>query len=365
MLDIPETMSALVTTGDGDFELKRIHVPRPSPSDVLLKVAAVAQNPTDWKTLFLHRQPGNVLGCDASGTVVQIGSDVTPGARKMGERVAAFVHGGISPNGAFAEYVVVPADLVIPIPATMSFEEGAQVALASFTACQCLYQTLQLRIPFALALDSPSQGAAQAEPQPTEILIWSGTSAVGQYAIQLAKLSGLHVVTTASPKNFDLVRSLGADQVFDYGVSKTPREITRATDGRLSIAMDCISQGGTPNQVSVSLSPDGGTIATLLPYTSRKKGVRTEFVLAYSIFGKAIEFPFSFPANPEHRRNAATYAKMISALLFKNAIKPVPVKLLPHGLGSVSDGFEYASAGKVHAEKLTYKIADTPGLATI
>ncbi|KIJ41536.1 hypothetical protein M422DRAFT_172135, partial [Sphaerobolus stellatus SS14] len=200
---------------------------------------------------------------------------------------------------------------------------------------------------------------------PRDILIWGGATATGQYAIQLAKLSGLRVISTASPKNFEFLKSLGADEVFDYSDSKTARKVSQLTGGRLKHAVDCISDGMTPNQVSTCLSKEGGTIATLLPYQSKKPGVKTELVLLYSINGKALEFPFPYPAHPEHRDNGVEYYKMITRLLVENLLKPCPVKLISSGLAGVREGFDYMKQGKVHAEKITYRIADTPGIKDI
>ncbi|KAJ7910296.1 chaperonin 10-like protein [Mycena leptocephala] len=343
-------MKALVTVGDGSCQLQDVKIPSLGADQILVKVVAAAQNPTDWKTLLLHTLPGNILGCDFAGIVVELGLEVPIDLRKIGERVAGVVHGGIGPNGAYAEYVAVDAALVIAIPDKVTFENAAQLGVACFTVCQTLYQCLGLPTPL------------QPVSVPKDILIWSGTSATGQYAVQFATLAGLRVISTSSTKNIDFVKSLGADEVFDYADSKTPKRILSATGGALKYAMDCISEGMTPNQVSMSLGKEGGTIATLLPYESRRKGVKTVFILAYSIFGKTVEFPFSFPANPEHHENAKIYCKLISNVLASGAVKPIPVRLYPHGLASVCDGLEDMKAGKVHAEKITYRIADTPGL---
>lgn len=183
---------------------------------------------------------------------------------------------GVSNNGSFAEYLVVDAELIISIPDTWTFEEAAQLGIACYTACQSLYRVLGLPNPFETNSITPQM----------DLLVWSGTSSVGQYAIQFAKLAGIRVVSTSSPGNFDFVRSLGADLVFDYADSKTAKKILNESKGTLTRAVDCISEGMTPVQVSNSLSKHGGKIATLLPYQSRKPGIETEFLLAYSIFGK-------------------------------------------------------------------------------
>jgi NADPH:quinone reductase-like Zn-dependent oxidoreductase len=160
----------------------------------------------------------------------------------------------------------------------MTFENAAQLGVACLTVCQSLFQCLHLPTPF------------QPASVPEDILIWSGTSATGQYAIQFAKLAGLRVVSTSSVKNIEFVKSLGADEVFDYADSKTPKRILSATGSALKYAVDCISEGMTPNQVSMSLGKEGGTIATLLPYESKRKGVQTVFILAYSALGKVTIF---------------------------------------------------------------------------
>lgn len=172
------------------------------------------------------------------------------------------------PNGAFAEYVVADAELqLVPIPDSWSFEEAAQLGVAPLTALQCLHETLELPSPF----DSE---AAQAQ---RTILIWGGASAVGQYAIQFAKLGGLRVVTTASSGNFDLVKGLGADVVFDYRDEGVVEKIRAATDNRLDIALDTISGGKTPVQVTGAIGDEGGRVAIILPYESPRPTVKVTF----------------------------------------------------------------------------------------
>ncbi|KAF7363152.1 GroES-like protein [Mycena venus] len=332
-------MKALVTVGDGTFRLQDISVPALASGQILVKVVAVAQNPTDWKTLLLHTRAGNILGSDFAGTVIKLGTDVPADVRELGERVAGFVHGGISPNGAFAEYVAVDSALVIAIPDTMTFEHAAQLGIACFTVCQSLYQCLRLPTPL-----HPSTSS-----EPVDILIWSGTSATGQYAVQFAKLAGLRVISTASPKRLDLVRSLGADEVYDYADSKTARRIS-AAGGRSVEIRHGLYQRGDDAKSGEHVAGEGGRHHRDPP-SVRKLPERCD-----------IEFPFPFPRNLEHYENAKTYAKLISRVLSLGTVKPVPVRLYPHGLASVQEGLEDMKDGKIHAEKITYRIADTPGL---
>ena len=172
-------------------------------------------------------------------------------------------------NGSFAEYLVVDAEFgVVPIPGGWSFEEAAQLGVGPLTALQCLHQSLELPSPFEVIRPRDSQRT---------ILIWGGASSVGQYAIQFAKLGGLRVLTTASPKNFGLVRGLGVDEVFDYRDEGVVEKIRAATGNALDIAVDTVSEGKTAEQVTGAIGNKGGKVATILPYQSPRPDVKVIF----------------------------------------------------------------------------------------
>uniref|UniRef100_A0A0W0G430 Enoyl reductase (ER) domain-containing protein n=1 Tax=Moniliophthora roreri TaxID=221103 RepID=A0A0W0G430_MONRR len=346
------TMKAIVKTSSSKYQLEQIEIPHPGRGEVLVKIAATAQNPADWKNLPMV-PVGHVMGYDFSGTVYEMGPDVEGESRYIGERVAGLVHGGAARNGAFAEYVVAQAGLLFHLPDHISFEDGAQLGVACMTACYSLYHHLKFPMP----LDSPS-----SETVPRSLLVWSGSTSVGQVVIQLAKLSGIRVIATASPRQHEFVKSLGADEVYDYSDSFTGRDIFEATDGSLHHAVDCWSEGISPYQVSASLNIKNGRIATLLPYKSRKKGIETSFVFAYAIFGKDTTFPFPSTADLEAARDAREYSKLISRLLAEGNLKLGSIKVYPNGLAGIPDGMEYSRMGKVHGEKIVHRISDTPGL---
>lgn len=148
---------------------------------------------------------GSIVGNDYAGVVVSVGPNVT--RYQPGDRVAGFVFGNLNKfpdTGAFSEYVLGEADISLKIPDSLSFEDAATLGTAVTTIGQSLYQSLNLPFPTEPAKDSPP------------ILIYGGSSAMGSLAIQFAKLSGYKVVTTASPKNFDFVKAMGAEEVIDY-----------------------------------------------------------------------------------------------------------------------------------------------------
>ena len=105
----------------------------------------------------------------------------------------------------------------------------------------------------------------------TDLLSSAG---VGLSAIQLAHISGYKVVTTASPRNFALVQSLGADAVFDYRDSEVVTKIKAATGNSIKSALDTISEKESLRITADSIGSQGGKVVVLLPpspeVTSRK-----------------------------------------------------------------------------------------------
>ncbi|KAI0247524.1 zinc-binding oxidoreductase ToxD [Lactifluus subvellereus] len=342
----PTQQRAAVVTENG-VTLGLADVAKPGPRQILVKVAAAAQNPTDCRELtpgYLGKslgralkaaKYGGIVGCDFAGTVEELGPDVPEGVRTVGERIAGVI---VSANGTFSEYLVADAELgTVPIPDSWSFEEAAQLGVAPLTALQCLHESLGLPSPFE----------TRSGPR-RSVLIWGGASSVGQYAIQFAKLGGFHVITTASPKNFDLVRGLGADEVFDYRDENVVEKIRAATGNALDIAVDTVSEGNTPGQVTGAIGDKGGKVATILPYESPRPDVNVIFS--------------SLPNLLKPESNGKWYVDLHKKIFATDKIKPNPILLLPNGIASVKDGLQYMQEGKISAQKITYRIADTPEL---
>lgn len=265
-------MKAVTVESLGQIVVKD-DVAKPSLEDgeVLLKVNAVALNPTDWKHAHYISEPGSLLGCDVMGTVVEAKGD---GPLKVGQKVASLVHGGRRPDrGSFAEYARVDSKIAWPVPENVSDEQAAAMAgVGPHTAMQHLF--LRHGLPW------PGTGSAKDEP----FLVWSGATSVGSvtsgsvtnaapsdkttwdsmYTIQLAKLIGCRVITTASEKNWDLLKQLGADDCFTYTDPETPNKI-RAQYPNLAHALDCIVTGDSTKSCSQALGEKGGYITTLLP----------------------------------------------------------------------------------------------------
>ena len=226
--------------GDIDqFEVTDIDKPVLKKDEVLVQNVATSINPIDYKarqgllqSMFDWQFPV-VLGWDVAGKIVALGDQVT--GFKIGDEV--FARPDIDPvgrNGSYAEYTAVKEDKLALKPGNISFEEAAAVPLAGLTALQMLRQL--------------NLAAGQ------KILIQGGAGGVGIFAIQLAKMFGAVVATTASENNTEFVKSLGADIVIDYH-KNTITEVLSDYDAVLDTVNDI--EGG------ISILKTGGSFVTI------------------------------------------------------------------------------------------------------
>jgi NADPH:quinone reductase-like Zn-dependent oxidoreductase len=201
-----ESMKAIVYRCYGSpdvLEIEDIKKPTPADDEVLVKVHAAAVNPLDWHFMrgtpyFLRLMSGlgapdyTGLGVDFAGTVEAVGANVK--RFKPGDEV----FGGV--KGAFAEYVIAGEDEALTMkPINVSFEQAASAPIAAITALQALRDTGKLE---------PGQ----------KVLINGASGGVGTFAVQIAKSFGAEVTGVCSTRNIEMVRSIGADHVFDYTI---------------------------------------------------------------------------------------------------------------------------------------------------
>ncbi|MGC4888844.1 NAD(P)-dependent alcohol dehydrogenase [Micromonospora sp. DT227] len=199
-------MKAIVQDRYGPPEtltLADVPVPQPTADQVRVRVEAAALNAYDWHAtrgdpwlarlaMGRTRPRARIRGRDFAGRVEAVGADV----RQV--RVGDPVYGDLGDaNGAFAEYVCVPEDLVAAAPANLTPQQAAALPLAGTTAL------LGLR------------DAGRVQPG-QRVLVNGASGGVGTLAVQLAKAFGATVTAVCSTRNVDLVRTLGADHVIDY-----------------------------------------------------------------------------------------------------------------------------------------------------
>lgn len=184
--------------------------PQPGARDLLVRVQAVSVNPVDTKVrrnVAPAQGEWKVLGWDAAGTVVAVGSEVR--RFRVGERV--FYAGDLTRQGSNAELQAVDERIVGHMPASLDFAQAAALPLTTITAWEALFDRLDVR--------RPPPGGAPA------LLVIGGAGGVGSVAIQLARqLTGLTVIATASrPQTRDWVQRMGAHHVIDHGQALAPQ----------------------------------------------------------------------------------------------------------------------------------------------
>ncbi|KAG0530083.1 hypothetical protein BDA96_05G154100 [Sorghum bicolor] len=190
------------------LEEEHVEVPIPSAqkNELLLKLEVASINPVDWKIQkgllrpFLPRKFPFIPVTDVAGVV----ADVGPGVQgfQPGDQVVAKLYS--LKGGGLAEYAVASETLTVKRPAEVFAAEGAGLPVAAGTALQAL-RTIGAKF--------------DGTGKPLNVLITAASGGVGHYAVQLAKMAGLHITATCGARNVELLKSLGADEVLDY---KTP-----------------------------------------------------------------------------------------------------------------------------------------------
>ena len=183
-------------------------LPEPGPGEARVKLAASGVNFID----IYHRKglyPGKLpftLGQEGAGTVDAVGTDVAD--VKVGDQVAY-----ASVQGAYAEYAIVPAARLVPVPMGVPLDQAAAVMLQGMTAHYLAFSTFEIK---------PGDTA----------LVHAAAGGVGQLLVQIAKKRGARVIGTASAAKLELARAAGADKVIGYNEEDFEAAVKQLTDGQ-------------------------------------------------------------------------------------------------------------------------------------
>lgn len=237
------------------------------------------------------------------------------------------------------------ADLAFPIPDHWTDEQACTFPLGALTCGQGLFQKLKLATP-----DKPTSSAET-------ILIYGGSTATGALGIQLLKLSGYQVVTTCSPRNFDYVKSLGADAAFDYSSSDCVEQIKKFANNKLQYTWDTIALEGSVKICAAALE-SGGHYASLLPVKDfPRDDVSNASTLLYSVYGEAVDKPFfKTEGIAEDYDFGVKFTNILRKLIKEDKIKVHKPKLMDGGLDGILEGLSLLQSDKVSGEKLVYKL---------
>ncbi len=225
--------------------------PKPGPGELLIRVHAAGVNPVDWKVragdlkeMFNYPMP-YTPGWDVSGVVEAAGAGAT--RFRKGDEVFSFPD---HPRyGAYAEYMTVKETELAPKPKTLDHVHAAAVPAAALTAWQGLFDVGGLR-------------AGQ------KALVHGAAGGVGGFAVQLAKWKGARVIGTASARNQEFLRQLGADEAIDYAAVKF-EESARDVD----VVFDTIG-GETQARSWQTLKKGGMLVSTVSPPSAEEAARR-------------------------------------------------------------------------------------------
>ncbi len=219
-------------------------LPAPKSNEVLIKVIASAVNPVDWKIrdglgeMFGLKLPF-ILGCEIAGLIEEVGEDVAD--FQAGDEVYAYLG---THTGGYAQYVAAPSSEVAPKPGDLDFDNAAAVPVGALTAWQAMFDLANLQ-------------SGQT------ILIHAASGGVGSMAVQIAKARGAYVIGTASGKNRDFVKGLGADEFIDY-TSQKFEEVVKNAD----VVFDTI--GSDTQERSFQVLKKGGFLVTAVSPPSQE-----------------------------------------------------------------------------------------------
>ncbi|KAE8369297.1 GroES-like protein [Aspergillus caelatus] len=355
---VPNTQTALKITAPGQFQvIVSSPVPELDPDEILVQVVCIAINPVDAKSADLSPTVGATSGSDFSGEVVKRGRAVSDQTVQVGERVCGCVFGNNPDrpeNGAFAQYIAVPADLIFKLPRGVSFATGATLGVGLSTVGMALYHTWGLPVP---------EDRNSSIPDGSQyVLVYGGGTATGTLAIQMLRRSGLIPITTCSPRNFHRVRSLGAAAAFDYASPTCGHDIREFTQDTLSFALDCITDLPSVKICYEAIGCNGGQYLSLEPIPLRghtRRSVKPNWILSLTMFNKPIQWkkPYQRAAKVQDREFAAGWFRIAQQLLSAGEIIPHPHQVSSNpGLESVIGGLDAVHKGEVAGVKLVYHI---------
>ncbi|KAG5657646.1 hypothetical protein KAF25_007679 [Fusarium avenaceum] len=370
--DNATTTAIAVIQQQSDLVSTDVEVPQLQAHQVYVKVEYAAFNPTDRLAFDLHAfGDGAVLGCDFVGTVTRTHPSVTK--LEVGDKIAALVWGGkrdqrtrgllvstVSPlTGPLSSVLTFCSTLCIAderiafkIPENVGHPEACAIPLAINTAYLALFSETALGLP----RNNSESG--------TPLLIWGGSSIVGYFAIQLAKMHGYVVATTCSPRNFEYVREAGATHVFDYRDPEVASKI-RTELPTLAYVFDTIGSVNSSSTAASALNESKGALCTVRPGRANTQDVPKTVKISDVFVFTAFPTPHSYrgtahwPVMMENHRLSAELYNELPRLLSDGLIKPPRVKTLGKLCPAVIlEAMELNRSGKVSAEKLCFEVSE-------
>lgn len=220
-----------------DLKLEEVPLPDIQPDQVLIKVEAIGVGIHDRYFIPQNVSFPYIIGTEGAGIITKTGTEVTD--FRIGDRVI-FTTILLPQGGSWAEYAATNQAVLIPLPDNVSFAQGATLPIAGNTAIECM-RSLDLH-------------------KGDTLFIAGASGAIGTFVIQFAAAKGILISASASEKNHDYMKSLGAEKTVDYHDPNWKNEIKEWSKGGVSAALAI--QPGTGID-SIEVVKNGGRVITV------------------------------------------------------------------------------------------------------
>lgn len=348
----------------GTIEVRTdVPIPRPGDNEVFVEIHYAGQNPPDTYVLdpvrsAAYQHPDNVMGSDFAGIVRESNASHIA----VGEKVCGWLPGNATTRGAFAQYAVCDADLVIRCPDDIPMEQLAALPFSFFTALHGLVCELNVDL-------ESGKGPA--------VLVWGAGTACGQYAVQLLVQARVPVVAVSSRSSLESLQRMGVSAAYPReDIPQTCAAIRKAWPG-LELALDCFGSTETVDACASVLR--SGHVHVLVPSqpSVSRPDVRVTFALVHSMLGRRTDVLGMLPVPPTPEELAADYKVAVSyasfdkghlyRLLRQGAVQPLPVQIWPldssaeaedslSRLDGIKSAIEQAAAGQTPSGKIVHRV---------
>ncbi|KAF9527399.1 chaperonin 10-like protein [Crepidotus variabilis] len=358
----PMQKALLLPGSHQPFIIEHVPLYTPGQGEILIEIHAAALNSTDWKIQQSDGAALNfpaILGSDRAGEVIQIGEGVEN--FKKGDRVVTISRFVQNPWQGFQQFALADAVYTSKIPAKISYDEASTISTGLTTAASGLFA----EYPHGAGLTSPFAPETQGIHSGKPIMVIGGSSSVGQYAIQLARLSGFtHIITTASPMHEHYLKSIGATEVIDWTLEVSAVVLSVAkiiTSQPIGVVYDTIGTlSGSTAQLGIAIinhffavTGEKGVLVTtdLLPATAEKAKKHEAVELAQ--VHAAIDGVWN------QKLVEIIYQEKLYGWLDEGLLKPNRFEIVKGGLAGVAEGLTRLQNHKISGHKLVVHPQDT------
>jgi NADPH:quinone reductase-like Zn-dependent oxidoreductase len=313
-------------------------------NEIMIRSRAVGLNHIDWKSvqynICLPSFPW-IMGREMAGVVEKVGSAVTD--FKVGDHVWTSTYYQDRRAGCFQEFVVVPELTVSSIPSNLTFESAACLGVGAITAAMTLWKWLEIPMPSALSVSS-SEAAANTKQY---ILIWGGSTIVGQFAIQIALRGNVNVIAVSSEESRSIIEDFGNVHV-----------VTRCNRSNEEIMAEIRKIGG--DRVVKGMDLVGSETAACC--------IRALSTTLPSTFAHLVTMPkfLPIPSNIKVQevamkrfvldRSSKVYSTELNEMLRSGLIKLPQINVLKGGLARVEEGLRILQNGGMRGRKLVVSL---------